>query len=121
MPRSPAKARRSSPCSGFMMTLTHDSSRPVLFARSAQTLACLRERFPEAAVAERPPEPCCFITSGLRLLEQQLFRGEAPAPTVDESVVVFAAPDELLQVEMVAREIHRLVDRQGFRPHEICL
>lgn len=105
----------------LVITLTHDSSRPVLFARSAETLARLRDRFPAAVVTELPPGPRHAVAPGLRLLEQQLFRGEAPAPAVDESVRVFAAPDELMQVEMVAREIRRLIDRNGYRPREIGL
>jgi superfamily I DNA/RNA helicase len=104
----------------LIVTLTHDTSRPILFARSAETLARLRETFPTAAVTELPAGHRPAATS-LSLLERQLFRGEAPASPVDAAVSLFEAPDELMQVEMVAREIRRLLDGQGYRPREICL
>ena len=62
------------------IALTHDSSRPVLFAHTAETLAHLRAHFPAAAITELTADPRRAIAPGLRSLERQLFRGEAPAP-----------------------------------------
>jgi ATP-dependent helicase/nuclease subunit B len=108
----------------LLITLTHDASRPVLFARTADTLAGLCERFPGVMIA--PVEAQHGGDSGVRLLVRQLLRGDSELASargalqpVDDAVALFAAPDELTQVEMVAREIRRLLDRHGYRPREI--
>ena len=98
------------------VTLSHDASRPVLFAHTGEALRRLRDRFPDAALHELPAAPGDGASAGLRLMESRLFRGGPTVPPPDEAVTLFEAPDPRIQLEMVAREIRRLLRPGGLPP-----
>lgn len=91
------------------LTHEHQSARPELFARTADTLEVLRRRFPSLVVEELVPET--KRPSALRHVERHVFsnpRTAVPAESTSQLEIIEAA-GELSELEEIAVRTKRLL------------
>ena len=96
-----------------------------MFHRAYQTFSMLKKLAAELSIKvkiERLNEPKRFKNAALRLLEENLFRFPPTLPTSAQSVEgvkVVEAASRRVEVEMLARDIRRLIDQKNYRSREI--
>ncbi len=100
----------------LVVTLPFDTSRPLLFSASERTLHTLRQEFDTQEIsleANRSLSPLSYLESQLFATPQE--PEPLPPVRVHNPILLFDAPNNYVEAEMVAREFRRLFDNGGCR------